>query len=441
MSTSSRAATENSVEWRVASRSSSSPWTFCGSVIAIRSVLPSNANGIAHTRSSTGSGISFAASAFDALDREVDERQVVLLGEVARDAERVREALVEQRARERAALRARAHGLELVGRQQAAVADELARSRSLGSSPPSAARERIAGSPTSELGRPPARRAAARGAASGLLVGHDRPPSTATPGRRRGCASPAKRRDDAAEREERPERDLHLPRRLAVAGEQHDRRHERGDHPDHHRDRNGAPEHEAEQQRELDVAHPHPAGIGERGEEEEERGAEPGDQPTRATGRSAVCATSTIAGGRQDDPVRDDEALDVDHRDRDEHGAEERGDRGLEREPEDEDAGGDEQRGDELDGRVAATGSRRRSSGSARAGGGTRRPGCCRAARSAPRTTGRPTAGGRSSARAGSRAATTFRKLPIARPGSERRQRRARTAIRSSACSGARCRP
>ena len=64
MSTSSRGATENSVEWRVASRSSSSPWTFCGSVIATRSVLPSNANGIAQTRSSTGSGIIFAASAF-----------------------------------------------------------------------------------------------------------------------------------------------------------------------------------------------------------------------------------------------------------------------------------------------------------------------------------------------------------------------------------------
>ena len=61
----------------------------------------------------------------DALDREVDQRHVVLLGEVARDAERVREALVEERARERAALRAGAHGLELVRREQPAVADDL----------------------------------------------------------------------------------------------------------------------------------------------------------------------------------------------------------------------------------------------------------------------------------------------------------------------------
>jgi hypothetical protein len=61
--TSAWAATWNSIGWRVASRSSSSPRTFCGFVIATFSVAPASANGRAHTRSSTASGIALIASA------------------------------------------------------------------------------------------------------------------------------------------------------------------------------------------------------------------------------------------------------------------------------------------------------------------------------------------------------------------------------------------
>ena len=62
VSTSSRAATKNSTRWRVANRISSNPRTFCGSVIATRRLVPSNANGIAHTCSSTCNGTALLAS-------------------------------------------------------------------------------------------------------------------------------------------------------------------------------------------------------------------------------------------------------------------------------------------------------------------------------------------------------------------------------------------
>ena len=133
----------------------------------------------------------------------------------------------------------------------------------------------------------------------------------------------AEQGDDAAEREERRERDPHLPRRAAVAGEEHDRRHERREHPDHQRDRHGSPEHRTEQQRELDVAHAHPLRVGERGQEQEERGAEARRAPTPRSGasRSARRARSRPRAAR---PVRDDPVLEVGGRDRDERGAEER---------------------------------------------------------------------------------------------------------------------
>ena len=57
------AATWNSTGCCVARRSSSSPRTFCGSVIAIRRVPASKAKGMAQTRSSTASEIILAASA------------------------------------------------------------------------------------------------------------------------------------------------------------------------------------------------------------------------------------------------------------------------------------------------------------------------------------------------------------------------------------------
>ena len=55
---------------------------------------------------------------------------------------------------------------------------------------------------------------------------------------------------------------------------------------------------DTEQERELDVAHPHPARIGKRDEEEEERGAEPGDEPLTTLGCHASwsASTTTVAG-------------------------------------------------------------------------------------------------------------------------------------------------
>ena len=50
-----------------------------------------------------------------------------------------------------------------------------------------------------------------------------------------------------------------------------------------------------EQQRELDVAHPHPARVGERGGEQEAEAPKRRRSPTARLGWSAVWATSTIA--------------------------------------------------------------------------------------------------------------------------------------------------
>ena len=105
---------------RVASRSSSSPCTFCGSVIATLSLLPSNANGIATDALEHRQRDQLRRLGVDAGDGEVDERQVVLLGERPRDAERAGEALVDQRLRERVAGAVPLRLAELLGRQQPA---------------------------------------------------------------------------------------------------------------------------------------------------------------------------------------------------------------------------------------------------------------------------------------------------------------------------------
>ena len=122
----------------------------------------------------------------DALDGEVDERHVVLLGEVARDAERVREALVEQGARERAAACASAHRLELLGRAAARCRRRAARR---GRSAPSRRRSTRASASVGE----PCRRASADellarawAEASALRSSGRRSPSRSGPGRRRG---------------------------------------------------------------------------------------------------------------------------------------------------------------------------------------------------------------------------------------------------------------
>ena len=98
VSTSSRAATKNSTRWRVASRISSRPRTFCGSVIATRRLLPSNANGIAHTCSSTWRGTALLSIGIDVRDRQIDQIHVVPLGERTGVTERACGAVVDRKA-------------------------------------------------------------------------------------------------------------------------------------------------------------------------------------------------------------------------------------------------------------------------------------------------------------------------------------------------------
>ena len=124
------------------------------------------------------------------------------------------------------------------------------------------------------------------------------------------------------------------------------------DHPEHQRDGDGLAEHRAHEERQLHVAHAHPGRVGQDGEEEEQRGAERAQRPGRARVDERVDGQQDGRRG-QDDAVRDDPVLEVDRGDRDQHGAEERGQRGLGGEPESEHARGDQQRGRQLDGRVA----------------------------------------------------------------------------------------
>src|ERR687891_2064934 len=86
-------------------------------------------------------------------------------------------------------------------------------------------------------------------------------------------------RDEGAEREERTERDGHLARRETVAGEEDERRAPGREHADHEPDDDGLAERRAEEEGELDVAHPHAARVGDQREEEEERGPERGEHP------------------------------------------------------------------------------------------------------------------------------------------------------------------
>ena len=285
------------------------PWTLCGSVSAIRSVRSSNANGIAPTRSSTGSGISLVAS-----------------GEMPR---RPRGRRAAGRGSRRAA-RARSRSSRL-----AVLRRSLARRRK----PPGESRVVAAPSPVAvddgvELGRRRPRRREDAVSERRARLPSWRRVARCSPrlvlrsrlaGRRGGSAWPANSATTPPSGEERPERDRHLPRRLAVAGEQDDGRHERGEHADHQRRPAGVrAEHGAEQQRELHVAHAHPARVGERGEEEEERAAPSAAIAHRARGRATVCAASTTAAAGSTMRFGMTRRSRSVTRDRDERGAEER---------------------------------------------------------------------------------------------------------------------
>ena len=124
-------------------------------------------------------------------------------------------------------------------------------------------------------------------------------------------------------------------------------------------------------------------------------------------------------GGGQDDPVRDDPPLEVGRGDRDEHGAEERGDEGVPGERRTEHAAGDEQRRAGLDERVAPR-DRRAAVAAAAAQHSVRDERDVVVPRDRRRRSScTPSRARRSSGAAGTRAATTFRKLPTARPGAK----------------------
>ncbi len=137
--------------------------------------------------------------------------------------------------------------------------------------------------------------------------------------------------------------------------------------------------------------------------------------------------------GRQDDPVGKDPPLDVDRRERDQDGAEERGEERLAGEPEPEEAGGDEKRRDELDGEVADAdrGSAAPAAAAENDVGDERDvvvPG-----ELAGRTTWQADLGLTSERFSGSRATTTFKKLPTASAGAKTSPARASSTLSLSA--------
>ncbi len=161
--------------------------------------------------------------------------------------------------------------------------------------------------------------------------------------------------------------------------------------------------------------------------------------PTPGDGSSAVCAREDDRGSGQHDPVRDDPALEIGHRDGDERGAEERGDRCIRRQPEGEHAGADRSAVHELDERVLP-GDRRAAAAAAAAEQQLREDRDVVVPRDAAwRTTCTPRAGCTTERRSGTRAATTFRKLPSARPGTNASA--ARAALTTYLLSAVRDRP
>ena len=195
-----------------------------------------------------------------------------------------------------------------------------------------------------------------------------------------------------------------------------DRRHHRGEQADHHPDGDCRPEHRAEHERELHVAHAHPTRSHQCDREEEAGGAKRGEDPLRARIDRRLRREDDDEG-RQDDAVRNDPELDVRRRNGDEDEAEERCDERLGVEPE---LPARSRR------RAAPTRARRPDSatesplcscGNARAEEARRRTGTLsRQPISWPQLM-QAEPGETSERRSGTRAATTFMKLPSARPG------------------------
>src|ERR1051325_6509652 len=350
---SSREATASSSWSRVPRRSSSMVWTFPGSATAIRRVFPSSSYGTATTRSRTCSGTSLAASSStpvtarstNGIWKRLARVRAMPSGEATPSSSTACENAMPCFARPRTSASLSPGTSPVASIRSATSSASSLTGKDDGSSPPAACcsarpersfggRSRSMRSLERGIGRTPLGAESLEGAQVGVEQRVAR-----------------KQRDDRAEGEERCERDAHLARLGAVPGEQEDAGNEPGDHPDHQADCHGATEHCAQEQRQLDVPHAHPAGVGERRDEEEARGAQRAQRPLGARLERRLRDQDDRRGG-QDDPVRDDPVGDVGRGDRDEDGAEKHCDNRLAGEAEREEAGRDEPRGGELDGWV-----------------------------------------------------------------------------------------
>ena len=284
------------------------PWMFAGSATATRSLLSVRDTGTATTRCSVFSEISSAA-----------------LGET-RSSERSMNGMPYRRASERAIPSgcATPSSCSAWARPPMPARPRAAASRSDGTSSvaaiSSAARSATVSKPwppgsfaaASPLSTPAASRDSST-CAAGLRARSSRSssPTFVPPRGRPRCPIPSIRRTSRGSRrprrarrprrrEERYERDRHLAGAGAVADEEDGRRHERGDEPDHQRERDASPEHRAEQQRQLDVAHAEALRVHERGGEQEGRSSRAPRAAIRRSGRSpcAPRGRSPLRGAR-----------------------------------------------------------------------------------------------------------------------------------------------
>jgi len=164
-----------------------------------------------------------------------------------------------------------------------------------------------------------------------------------------------KQRDDAAERQEGAERHPGLASALDAQARHHSRTDERaGNDRDKDRDSHLAPEEQAEDAGELDVAHPHAARIREHEHEQESCGPRAGDQLLWNAGRlQRQPDRDGQDRGRSGDLVRDDLVIEIDQRDRDEDPDEHQPQDLVDGRMLDEDHGDRERGGECLDRRVA----------------------------------------------------------------------------------------
>src|SRR4051794_6064004 len=161
-------------------------------------------------------------------------------------------------------------------------------------------------------------------------------------------------RSEAAERQERRERDAALASRGAVAHEDRDADDGAREERDQQRWCDGEPEVEPHHARELHVAHAHPGRVRERCEQQERERRRARDQELRKPGRlDDGRGADGPDGHRCKDPVRHDAVLEVDDGDRNQHRRERQVDEQLGTRAAHESDEREDDPGHELDDRIA----------------------------------------------------------------------------------------